>query len=168
LAVKLVAMLRCIGAVLVLSGCASLTVADTKPLGPAKLAPPGAPSISEGGYRLPTLPPHTEAPDLLVLVAMSGGGKRSSSFGYGALTRMREPMVRSAGGPVSLLSQLSGISGASGGSFPAAYYGLYRDAAGLPLSRHQRLHLRHLPAAVALDLDRRPGGRHKRLHEPRL
>ena len=60
---------------------------------------------------------------------MSGGGKRSSSFGYGALKGMRETMVPAAGGPVSLLSQLSGISGVSGGSFPAAYYGLYRDAA---------------------------------------
>ena len=118
-----------IGAVLALSGCASFTVTDTKPLTQAELAPPGSFSLSLDGYRLPALPPHAEAPDLLVLVAMSGGGKRSSSFGYGALTGMRETKVPAAGGPVSLLSQLSGISGVSGGSFPAAYYGLYRDAA---------------------------------------
>ena len=65
--------------------------------------------------------------DLLVLVAISGGGKRSSSFGYGALKGMRETAVPAAAGPVSLLSQVGGISGVSGGSFPAAYYGLYRD-----------------------------------------
>ena len=118
-----------IGVVLALCGCASFTVTDTKPLTQAELAPPGAPTISEGGYRLTALPPHPEAPDLVVLVAMSGGGKRSSAFGYGALKGMRDTMVPAAGGPVSLLSQLSGISGVSGGSFPAAYYGLYRDAA---------------------------------------
>jgi NTE family protein len=118
-----------IGAMLSLAGCASFTVTDTTPLTPAELAPPGSLSLSQGGYRVSALPPHPEAPDLVVLVAMSGGGKRSSSFGYGALTGMREMMVPAAAGPVSLLSQLSGISGVSGGSFPAAYYGLYRDAA---------------------------------------
>jgi NTE family protein len=118
-----------VGLMLALTGCASFTVTDTKPLTPAEMAPPGSFSISQGGYRLGAMPPHPEAPDLLVMVAMSGGGKRSSSFGYGALTGMREVMVPAAGGPVPLLSQLSGISGVSGGSFPAAYYGLYRDAA---------------------------------------
>src|SRR4051812_11825656 len=98
-----------IGAVLALSACASFTVVDTKPLTQAELAPPGSYLLSAGGYQLRAFPPHVEAPDLLVLVAMSGGGKRSSSFGYGALTGMRETMVSAAGGPVSLLSQLSGI-----------------------------------------------------------
>jgi NTE family protein len=114
---------------LALAGCASFTVTDTKPLTQAELAPPGSLSISQGGYRLTAMPPHPEAPDLVVFVAISGGGKRSAAFGYGALTGMRDVMVPAAGGPVSLLSQLSGISGVSGGSFPAAYYGLYRDAA---------------------------------------
>jgi NTE family protein len=126
---RVIYAVRLIGAVLALSGCASFAITDTKPLTQAEMAQPGSFSISDGGYRLPALPPHAEAPDLLVLVAMSGGGKRSSSFAYGALTGMRETMVPAAGGPVSLLSQLSGISGVSGGSFPAAYYGLYRDAA---------------------------------------
>jgi NTE family protein len=113
---------------LALAACASFTVTDTTPLTQSELAPPGSASLSQGGYRLAALPPHPEAPDLLVLVAMSGGGKRSSSFGYGALKGMRETMLPAASGPVSLLSQVSGISGVSGGSFPAAYYGLYRDA----------------------------------------
>ena len=121
------AVLLLLNAALALGACASLTVTDTTPLSPAVLAPPGAFSLSKGGYRLPALPPHAEAQDLLVLVAISGGGKRSSSFGYGALKGMRETAVPAAVGPVSLLSQVGGISGVSGGSFPAAYYGLYRD-----------------------------------------
>ncbi len=111
------------------AGCASLRVADTRPLPPAKLEPPGADAISHGGYRLSALAAPKAAPDLLVLVAISGGGKRSASFGYGAIKGMRDVMVPTAAGPVPLLQLVSAISGVSGGSFPAAYYGLYRDAA---------------------------------------
>jgi NTE family protein len=126
---RVITFLRLMLAALPLVGCASFTVTDTKPLTQAEMAPPGSPWISQDGYRLAAMPPHPEAPDLLVLVAMSGGGKRSSSFGYGALGGMRDVIIPTPAGPVSLLSQLSGISGVSGGSFPAAYYGLYRDAA---------------------------------------
>ena len=60
--VRLIA-LWLIGAVLALSGCASFTVTDTKPLTQAELAPPGSFSLSQDGYRLPALPPHAEAPE---------------------------------------------------------------------------------------------------------
>jgi hypothetical protein len=59
---------------LLTSGCASFLVADTKPLPPFKLEPPGAERISKGGYRMDALPVSPDAPDLLVLVAFSGGG----------------------------------------------------------------------------------------------
>ena len=100
---------------------------DTTPLPPAKLEPPGSESISSDGYRLDALRSPAELPDLLVLVAMSGGGKRSAAFAYGALKGMREEMIPAPGGPRPLLNELAGISGVSGGSFTAAYYGLYRD-----------------------------------------
>ena len=64
---------------------------------------------------------------MLVIVAISGGGKRSASYGWGALQGMRDVMVQTANGPRSLLSQVDAISGVSGGSFPAAYYGLYGE-----------------------------------------
>ena len=57
---------------------------------------------------------------------MSGGGKRSAAYSYGALKGMREVGVPGAYGQRSLLSSLDAISGVSGGSFTAAYYGLYR------------------------------------------
>lgn len=109
------------------SACASLTVADTRPLSETRLAPPDADQISNDGYRLDRLPVSPDAPDLIVLVAMSGGGKRSASFAYGALKGMRDTMVPTKVGPRRLLDQVDGISGVSGGSFPAAYYGLYRE-----------------------------------------
>jgi NTE family protein len=113
--------------VLTTSGCASFLVTDTKPLPASKLEPPGADRISRRGYRIDALPPTRDTPDLLVLVAFSGGGKRSASFGYGALKGMREVMVPTAVGPRPLLEQVDGMSGVSGGSFPASYYGLYRE-----------------------------------------
>src|SRR5271165_3169951 len=115
--------------VLLLANCASLTVVDSTPLPPEKLEPVGSRNISTGGYRLEALPDRDKLSDLLVLVAMSGGGKRSASFAYGALQGMRNFYISTTSGPRRLLDQLDGITGVSGGSFTAAYYGLYRDQA---------------------------------------
>ncbi|MEJ0020800.1 MAG: patatin-like phospholipase family protein [Acetobacteraceae bacterium] len=112
-----------------LAACASLTVTDTTPLPATAMAPVNGDRISIGGYRLDALSAPGYAPDLLVLVAMSGGGKRSASFGYGALKGMRSVTVPTADGPRPLLEQVDAISGVSGGSFPAAYYGLHREEA---------------------------------------
>ena len=117
----------CLALGLATSACAAFHVADTQPLPQAKLEPLGADRISKGGYRIETLPVSADAPDLLILVAMSGGGKRSASFGYGALKGMRDLMVPTRFGPRPLLDQVDAISGVSGGSFPASYYGLYRE-----------------------------------------
>jgi NTE family protein len=66
--------------------------------------------------------------DLLVFVAFSGGGKRSSAFGHGALRGLRAIPTRLADGrPGTLLDDVDYLSGVSGGSFPAAHYGLHRE-----------------------------------------
>jgi NTE family protein len=113
---------------LVLGGCASLTVTDTRPLPASRLEPPDSEHISKGGYRLDALAQSPATPDLLVIVAMSGGGKRSAAFSYGALKGMRDLPVQTSIGPRPLLDVVDGIAGVSGGSFTAAYYGLHRDA----------------------------------------
>ena len=95
-----------------------------------------------------------------------------SSFGYGALKGMRETMVPAAGGPVSLLSpaqrHLRRVRRQLSRSVlrPLPRRRVRQVRTGLPVRRHQRLHLRDLPAAVELDLDRRPERRHQRLHGP--
>jgi NTE family protein len=116
-------------ALALLAGCASLNVADTTPLPPARLLPVGSERISQGGYRLNALATAAAAPDMLVLVGMSGGGKRSAAYAYGALEGMRDMLVPTKAGPKPLLGEVDAIAGVSGGSFTAAYYGLYRDAA---------------------------------------
>jgi NTE family protein len=83
--------------------------------------------ISEGGYRFSALSDNGSTDDILVLMASSGGGKRSSAFSYGVLTGLRDFNIDIDGRDRRLLDELDTISAVSGGSFPAAYYGLYRD-----------------------------------------
>jgi NTE family protein len=112
-----------------LTGCASLSVTNTVPLKASQLTPPGSDTISVDGYRMSELANQHNAQDMLVLVAFSGGGKRSAAFAYGALKGMRDVMIPTRNGPRRLLDELDAISGVSGGSFTAAYYGLYREKA---------------------------------------
>jgi len=111
-------------AVLLLAACS--TAPMNEPLKPAALNN-GPGSISVGGYR-PTALAHGESSDqLLVLLASSGGGKRSAAFSYGVLRGLRDFEVPVNGRDRRLLDELDTYAAVSGGSFPAAYYGLYRN-----------------------------------------
>jgi NTE family protein len=59
--------------------------------------------------------------DLLLVLAFSGGGTRAAALAYGALEALDD--VELPGGR-TLLDEVDTISGVSGGSFTAAYYGL--------------------------------------------
>ncbi len=61
--------------------------------------------------------------DLGVFLAFSGGGSRASALAYGVLKALKDTEV----GGNNLLDQVDSISSVSGGSFTAAYYGLYGD-----------------------------------------
>jgi NTE family protein len=112
---------------LVLAGCSGGTAVLNKPLPPDLLSDSaGGGPISRGGYR-PLAMTKKVAPDVLVLVAFSGGGKRSAAFGYGVLKGLRDYPVTVGGGSGPLLDQVDMMASVSGGSFPAAYYALYRD-----------------------------------------
>lgn len=66
--------------------------------------------------------------DILLFVTISGGGKRSAAFGFGALRGLRDIALHPPDGRrISLLNALDYIAGVSGGSFPAADYGLYHE-----------------------------------------
>ncbi len=107
-----------------LAACSAETI--NKPL--ADLPPPGeTPNISTGGYRPAALAANGSSQELLVLVAFSGGGKRSAAFSYGVLRGLRDFRITIGGQERRLLDELDTIAAVSGGSFPAAYYGLHRD-----------------------------------------
>jgi NTE family protein len=65
--------------------------------------------------------------DLVLLATFSGGGTRAAAFSYGVLEALRDTKINLKGENTTLLQQLDSISAVSGGSFTAAYYGLFGD-----------------------------------------
>lgn len=113
--------LLCLGtflcAVVVLAGCATY--------------PANAPLHTydaHAGYRFANLPPDAHNSNrLFVILAFSGGGTRAAALAYGVLEGLRDARVTVNGHTRSLLDEVDVISSISGGSFTAAYYGLYRN-----------------------------------------
>ncbi len=90
--------------------------------------------------------------DVLVLLALSGGGSRSAYFSSAVMLRLQQVFP-----DLDLLQEVDVISAVSGGSLPAAYYAISRDHTiridgGLPpgLRAHPKLH--YDPATRVLSL----------------
>jgi NTE family protein len=62
--------------------------------------------------------------DMVVALSFSGGGTRAAAFSYGVLQGFEQTRVPTRSGTVSLLDRLDFLTGVSGGSILAAYYGL--------------------------------------------
>ncbi len=62
-----------------------------------------------------------------LFLAFSGGGTRAAALSYGVLSELRNTTFTSGGREQNLLDEVDSISAVSGGSFTAAYYGLYGD-----------------------------------------
>jgi len=76
------------------------------------------------GYRVDESSRAGQSDDMLVIVAMSGGGTRAAALGYGVLEELRRTEVTVNGARRRLLDEVDVISAVSGGTFPAAYYAL--------------------------------------------
>lgn len=84
----------------------------------------------DAGYRFPEsieedLSNTSNSDSLFVCLAFSGGGTRAAAFAYGVLEKLRDTTIYWEGKTTSLLDEVDCISGISGGSFTAAYYGLF-------------------------------------------
>lgn len=79
------------------------------------------------GYRLQNLGVPGNSEQLLVVVTFSGGGTRSAALAYGVLEELAATTITADGRRRRLLDEVDVISAVSGGSFTAAYYGLYGD-----------------------------------------
>jgi NTE family protein len=64
---------------------------------------------------------------LFIVLAFSGGGTRASALSYGVLNALRQEQITIDGKDHRLLDQVDVISAVSGGSYTAAYYGLFGD-----------------------------------------
>ncbi len=76
------------------------------------------------GYRFAEATRPGRSDDLLVVLAISGGGMRAAALGYGVLEELRRTEVTVNGKKRRLLDEVDVISAVSGGTLPAAYYGL--------------------------------------------
>ncbi|HET8817414.1 MAG TPA: patatin-like phospholipase family protein [Pseudidiomarina sp.] len=69
----------------------------------------------------------TRSDRITLVVAFSGGGSRAAALSYGVMKALRDAEVEIDGEQVRLLDQVDMITSVSGGSFTAAYFGLYGD-----------------------------------------
>jgi NTE family protein len=84
--------------------------------------------------------------DTIVALSFSGGGSRAAAFSLGVLDGFDETRVHAARGTESLLDHVDFVSGVSGGSIIAAYYGLKKRQALLDFK--ERFLLRDPEAAL--------------------
>ncbi len=86
-------------------------------------------SIDESaGYRLGKQQGHpNQSESLTVIMAFSGGGTRAAAYAYGVLEALRDIEISWEGQQRRLLDEVDTISSVSGGSFTAAYYGLFGE-----------------------------------------
>jgi NTE family protein len=121
--------MRSVGALsaraLILGVCAALPLAGCAILRPANTQLERY--DPERGQRYQEASQHRDPGRTVIYLAFSGGGTRAAALAYGVLEELRDTDISVDGAPRSLLDEVDTISGVSGGSFPAAYYGLYGD-----------------------------------------
>lgn len=79
------------------------------------------------GYNFQTHPRPNNSPEILFVLAFSGGGTRAAALSYGVLDELRNSTYAVDGQTRRMLDEVDAISAVSGGSFTAAAYGLYGD-----------------------------------------
>ena len=87
-------------------------------------ATPRLEQVGGPGYRLADVTRPGQSDDLLVVLAISGGGTRAAALGYGVLEELRRTEVMVNGVKHHLLDEVDVISAVSGGTLPATYYAL--------------------------------------------
>ncbi len=88
---------------------------------------PYSPVVAAGAAPAQPKAGETRSDSLLVAIAFSGGGTRAAAFSYGVLEAMSDAKIRWEGRERRLVDEVDLISSVSGGSFTAAYYGLFGD-----------------------------------------
>lgn len=81
----------------------------------------------ETGYRPHLIHRAHQMGDVTMILSFSGGGTRAAALAYGVLEELRDTQVTIDGQQKRLLDEVDAISSVSGGSFTAAYYGLFGD-----------------------------------------
>ncbi|MCC7490172.1 MAG: patatin-like phospholipase family protein [Gammaproteobacteria bacterium] len=85
-------------------------------------ATPALQQAGQPGYRLADSAPAGRSDDLLVVLAISGGGMRAAALGFGVIEELRRTEIVVDGRRRRLLDEVDVISAVSGGTLPATYY----------------------------------------------
>ncbi|MEZ5502412.1 MAG: patatin-like phospholipase family protein [Halioglobus sp.] len=113
---------KCLG----LLACAALLVAGCTTVYPPN--PPLTHIDPQDAYDLQNAAKHsTGKNEVLLLLAFSGGGTRAAAFSYGVLKELSETTIGEGENRHPLTQEIDAITAVSGGSFTAAYFGLYGD-----------------------------------------
>ena len=104
--------------VLAISACSTTAVPVNQPITAVD---------EQSGYRRLDATRPENFGDTLVLLSFSGGGTRAAALSYGVMQELRDTLITSGEQEIRMLDTVDTISSVSGGSFTAAYYGLYRD-----------------------------------------
>ena len=105
-----------LGVSCILQGCAHYTVNAEKVSGQASKT-----------YQFNSEAEGNNTDSLFVCLAFSGGGTRAAALSYGVLEKLRATRITWKGVEKNLLDEVDCISSISGGSFTAAYYGLFGE-----------------------------------------
>ena len=79
------------------------------------------------GYKGKNMRDPDRSGDTFLALTFSGGGTRAAAFAYGVLEGLKKTEIVADGKKVRLIDRVDAIAGVSGGSFTAAYYGLFGD-----------------------------------------
>lgn len=104
--------------IMVLVGCASHRTIQNRPQ-------PVLPA--HAAYSMIDILRNRPDADLSIIMSFSGGGTRAAALSYGVLLELRDTLITINGKQRRLLDFVNVISSVSGGSFTAAYYGIYGD-----------------------------------------
>jgi len=104
--------------ILAVSGCASSGIIHNKP---------HAARPDHATYSMRDTFRDWRGGEITITLTFSGGGIRAAALAYGVLLELRDSRVTINGKTHRLLDDVHLISSVSGGSFTAAYYGLYGD-----------------------------------------
>lgn len=103
---------------LLLSACASTLAPHNRAVDAAGAQP---------GYRPGTYAREWAPQSLKLGLSFSGGGTRAAALAYGVMDELARTQVAVRGQPLRMLDLVGNISAVSGGSYTAAYYGLFGD-----------------------------------------
>ena len=140
---------QCCGRAARVIACSSLLVAcagviHNEPINQPLI--PGAPLAAELGSGTADV----TTDDTVVALSFSGGGTRAAAFAFGVLNGLDETRIPSIAPGGSLLDRVDFVTGVSGGSVLAAYYGLKKRKALADFK--QRFLLRNAEEGLQMNL----------------